>query len=145
MRMPKLPTMNEVGKFSLAMASPPDNIDLVHRLLDNIWVQVPTISMIDRISFETALIELVANVIRHADGGEGVTYTITIKIHEDTIEAEIVDTGIHARVELHENSMPDDLSENGRGIPLIKTLVDHISYDRANNLNTWLIRRKFRS
>lgn len=143
--MPKVRLMPEFAAFIRTLESPPDNVDLVHELLSTVWEKAPDASKRDRFSFETALVELASNVIKHADAGDGVTYTITIKIHHDAIEAEVVDSGKQAHVELNDPSFPDDLAESGRGIPLIMALVDHISYDRNENLNTWNIKRKFRA
>lgn len=143
--MPRTLLMTEIAAFIRTLESPPDNVDLVHELLSSVWEKAPNTSNRDRFSFETALVELASNVIKHADAGDGVTYTITIKIHDDAIEAEIVDSGQQMHVELDEHSLPDDLAESGRGIPIIMALVDHISYDRNENLNTWNIKRKFRS
>lgn len=136
--------MSEIAAFTRTLKSPPDDVGLVHELLNTVWEKVPDTSKRDRFSFETALVELASNVIEHADDGDGVTYTITIKIHADEVEAEVVDSGKQADVELEDHSMPDAHAESGRGIPLIMALVDHFSYDRTDGLNIWNIRRKFK-
>lgn len=143
--MPKPPLMSDGTIFRRTLASPPDTVDLVHELLSSVWEKAPAIAMRDRFSFETALVELTSNVIKHADKDTRATYTITIHIHDDAVEAEVVDTGNHPHIELDEYSMPDDLSESGRGIPLIKTLVDHFSYDRNDGRNSWHISRTLQS
>jgi serine/threonine-protein kinase RsbW len=134
--------MSELAIYSRQLASPPDDVNLVHDLLASVWADTPSIGMTDRFSFETALVELAANVIQHADGGSGISYVITIRIVDGRIEATLIDTGEHAKVEIAKSVMPDDSSESGRGIPLIKALVDHLSYDRDGDLNKWQITRK---
>jgi len=37
--------------------------------------------------------------------------------------------------------LPDDLSESGRGIPIIKALVDVVEYGREADANRWYISR----
>jgi serine/threonine-protein kinase RsbW len=128
--------------YTRQFASPPDDVDLVHDLLKSVWADAPAITMTDRFSFETALVELASNVIRHADNGSEITGAITIEILDDQIAATLIDTGEHTQVELTENEMPDVLAESGRGIPLINALVDHFSYDRDGRLNKWQIVRK---
>ena len=129
----------------VSMSSPPDDVDTVHALLENVWRDSPNVSMIDRMSFETALIELVSNVIRHADSGLGVICTLTVEVTPDRIDATIRDTGEPGNVELVGRAMPGDLAESGRGIPLIQALVDDLSYEREGNLNRWNLHRKIQS
>ena len=143
MRAPrKRSAMTDSTIHTLVMSSPPDDVDTVHSLLASVWQIAPNISMMDRISFETALIELTSNVIRHADSGTGVSCELTVAISADRLEANLQDTGKPGDVELVGRSMPDELAESGRGIPLIQALVDELSYSREGNLNRWRITRK---
>ena len=98
--------------------------------------------MRDRFSFETALIELAANVIRHADDGDGVTCTLAIETSGEEIVATITDSGVAGNVHLGWREMPGELEESGRGIALIKALVHELDYDRQGDLNCWRISRK---
>ena len=146
MTTPKaLSVMAESKIHTVSMSSPPDDVDTVHSLLEDVWRRESRISVIDRISFETALIELVSNVIRHADSGSGVIYTLTIEVSTDHIEATLRDTGEPGDVQLVGRTMPGDLAESGRGIPLIQALVDELTYGREGNLNRWYLRRKIQS
>lgn len=140
-----LSVMADSKIHTVSMSSPPDDVDTVHCLLEDVWRSETHISVIDRISFETALIELVSNVIRHADSGSGVTCTLTIKVSDEHIEATLRDTGEPGDVQLVGRTMPEDLAESGRGIPLIQALVDELTYEREGNLNRWCLRRKMQS
>ncbi|MEO6533530.1 MAG: ATP-binding protein [Pseudolysinimonas sp.] len=135
--------MTDSTQHTIRMYTPPDSVDTVHDLLEDVWTDAPSIPAGDRLRFETALIELASNVIRHADGGSGVTCTLMIETFPDRIEATLSDSGEPGNVQLAEREMPDDLSESGRGIPLIQALVDELSYDRDGSLNRWHIMRKF--
>jgi serine/threonine-protein kinase RsbW len=125
------------------MSAPPDDVDTVHELLAIVWADAPSISDMDRISFETALIEVASNVIRHADSGTGVTCTLTIETFDDHIEATLSDTGEPGNVQLVGRAMPDELSESGRGIALVQALVHELDYDRTGGLNHWRLLRRF--
>jgi len=61
--------MAEPDRHEWDMTSPPDDVDTVHDLLAVVWDGAPTVSAGDRMRFETALIELASNVMRHADAG----------------------------------------------------------------------------
>ena len=140
-----LSVMADSKIHTVSMSSPPDDVDTVHSLLEDVWRSETHISVIDRISFETALIELVSNVIRHADSGLGVICTLTVEVASDRIDATLRDTGEPGDVELIGRAMPDDLAESGRGIPLIQALVDDLTYEREGNLNRWNLHRKIQS
>lgn len=135
--------MSKSNTYTRHIECPPDDVDAVHNLLNSVWVDIPKVTDADRFSFETAIVELTSNVIRHGDSGAGIFCSITINVHDEQIEATLIDNGKIAQVELAETTMPDGLAESGRGIPLIKALVDSFSYNRDGNLNTWQIARKF--
>ena len=135
--------MSRSNTYTRHIECPPDDVNAVHNLLNSVWVDIPQVTDADRFSFETAIVELTSNVIRHGDSGAGIFCSITINVQDEQIEATLIDNGKIAQVELAETTMPDGLAESGRGIPLIKALVDSFSYNRDGNLNTWQIARKF--
>ena len=135
--------MSELNTYTRHIDCPPDDVDAVHKLLNSVWLDRPEVTDGDRFSFETAIVELTSNVIRHGDTGSGISCLITVKIFDDRIEAILVDTGKIAKIDFAEATMPDELAESGRGIPLIKALVDTISYARDGDLNRWQFARKF--
>ena len=135
--------MSEPNTYTRRIDSPPDDVDTVHNLLISVWDDRPKVANADRFSFETALVELTSNAIRHGDSGAGISCSITIEVHDDRIEATLIDNGKFAQIELAETTMPDELAESGRGLPLIKVLVDTFSYHRESDRNRWQIARKF--
>ena len=135
--------MSELNTYTRHIECPPDDVDVVHNLLTSVWVDKPMVSDSDRYSFETAIIELTSNVIQHGDTGSGISCLITINVFDDRIEALLIDTGKVADIDVTEAAMPHELAESGRGIPLIKALVDTLSYARVGDLNSWQFARKF--
>lgn len=123
---------------------PPDDIDAVHEFLEIIWTENPHIPWRARFSFETAIIELAANIILYSIAVAGVTCQIIIETNDEQIDATISDNGKLMELELDEHIMPDEFSESGRGIPLIKALVDEFSFDTSENRNTWKISKRFK-
>ncbi|BDZ44827.1 ATP-binding protein [Naasia aerilata] len=136
--------MPEPIPHALTMSSPPDDVDTVHSMLSSVWEENSTVPAIDRFSFETALVELASNVMRHADPGSGISCRLAITVFPDRIEATLTDSGKPGDVQLVGRAMPDELSESGRGIPMIRALVDDLDYSREEGSNSWRISRHLR-
>lgn len=96
-------------------------------------------------SFETAIIELAANIIQYSVATSGVTCEIIIETSGNQIDATISDNGDLVELELDEHVMPEEFSESGRGIPLMKALVDDFSFDTSEKKNTWKMSKRFQS
>lgn len=133
--------MPDVVQRTMTIESPPDDVDAVHELLESVWVDAPNVVMKDRFCFETALIELASNVIRHGDDGAGITCRLEIGVFVDHVEAVIHDSGHAVSIALEGHEMPDEMAESGRGLPLIEALVD-IEYQRDGGGNEWRISRR---
>lgn len=131
--------MGGVSSHALRLSSPPDDVDTVHDFLAGIW-RTSSIDPMERFRFETALIELASNVMRHAAGRDGVNCSVTIEVSDSSIEAVLVDDGEPGEIDF-DREMPDTLEESGRGIPLIRALVDKVVYTRSDDANRWHIAR----
>ena len=134
--------MPELVCESVLLVAPPDDLNQVHELLLDVWRQAPEVPETDRVCFETALIELAANVLRHAAGYDGVTCRLSVDVTATAIEATLSDTGEPGHIDLALRPMPDTHAESGRGIPLIHALVDEVHYTRADDRNHWRIARR---
>jgi len=124
------------------LSIPQDDVNVVHAFLQDIWEKSPHVSIRDRHSIETAIIEIVANIILYSVATSGITCEIVIEIGAESIKATISDNGDLADLVIDEHIMPDEFSESGRGISLIRALVDELEYDNSNGKNTWCISKK---
>lgn len=129
------------GKQTLVLRSPRDNVNLVHAFLETLWSTHSDIGDLDRMAFETALIELASNVIEHADGGQGVTCVITVQVDSEKLSAHLSDTAEAGEIQVVGRVMPSADAESGRGIALIQMLVDELQYERVGENNLWSISR----
>jgi serine/threonine-protein kinase RsbW len=130
------------NSHTLIIDTPPDTLDAVHDLLRAVWEKSPDVDVSDQIRFETALIELASNIFRHADSGKGVSCALSIDISPQSIEANLKDTGEPGDIELVNLSMPEEFAESGRGLALIRALVDEFTYERVDDHNFWRIARR---
>ncbi|MFB2556977.1 ATP-binding protein [Herbiconiux liangxiaofengii] len=124
---------------SLVFSAPPDDVDAVHEFLEQVWQQNPEVGEYDRMAFETALVELAANLIQHASGEGGVTCVLSVRSDANGLHASLADTADAGGIVLVRREMPDELSESGRGIALIQALVDDLRYERVDERNVWTI------
>lgn len=127
---------------TLRFNTPADDVDTVQDFLEALWEEHDDVAALDRMAFETAIAELAANVIQHADGGSGVTCVLTVDIEADGLRATLKDTAEAGGFALRTVEMPDVLAEDGRGIALIQALVDDLAYDRVDGVNRWTISRR---
>lgn len=126
---------------NLVFNAPPDDVDAVHEFLETVWEANPEVGELDRMAFETALIELASNVIQHAAGDGGVTCVLTVSADERGLSATLADTADAGGIVLMNREMPSELAESGRGIALIQALVDDLRYERLEERNVWTITR----
>ena len=95
---------------------------LVRHALDEVGVLAPISDDIG-----VALTEACANVLDHA--GPGDTYEVAVTIGPERCELRVVDVGRgfdHAGVTAAQSDGGDHMAERGRGLALMRALVDHI-------------------
>jgi serine/threonine-protein kinase RsbW len=134
-----MPTVSDPAP--LALHSPPDNVNTVHDYIQRVWLASPELDAMDKLKFETALVELAANIIEHSNDGGGVEGNLSITIHPDRIRCSITDTSDPSNIELDARQMPEAYAESGRGIAFIQRLVDVLHYERRNGENFWMIEK----
>lgn len=93
----------------------------------------------DRTQFEIAVAEIGANVIEHAGRGDPVSLTLRLHLFPDRLEAEFVDDGAPARVDLRSVELPDALAERGRGLAIALAALDELRYRRKAGTNRWVL------
>lgn len=133
--------MADMVSRTLRITAPPDTIDSVHSALEAVWSAVPDLHPTDRMSVETAVIELTGNVIQYANRGRPVSFALTVVVFPDRVEATLSDGGEVDDVGLHSRGMPDAMAESGRGIPMIQALVDSVEHHRVEGFNHWTLVR----
>lgn len=131
---------SDAVRRTATLVVPPDDVNAVHTLLDDVWAEAPHIPTLDRIRFATALIELSGNVVEYATARGAIDCRVEITVTPDRMQAVILDSGVHNSLELDgAREMPDEFSESGRGLAMIQALVDAFTYERVGDVNRWQI------
>ena len=96
---------------------------------------------------ELCLTEALNNVIKHAYKEDPTQIIfLTYILNEKELEMKIRDFG-QARTNFQEPALaydPNDINslpEGGMGLFIIKNLMDYVSYDRANEMNTFIMKK----
>jgi serine/threonine-protein kinase RsbW len=127
---------------SLQVEATPACLDRVHVLLAELLADRPDVLDADRIGFETALAEVVANIVEHTAAGRRVQLIVRLAAGPDRLDAELRDDGPPVEVDLAGASLPDASAEEGRGLALARAAVDDVAYDRDGAANRWRITRR---
>ena len=119
-------------------------LDAVQDALAELFAGVPEADGADRMLFETALVEIVGNLVEHArtPTDEPVTIDLTLAVHPDRIEAVLLDNGVASRVDLTAAAEPvDDLAEGGRGLALVRAAAE-VNHTQWTDGNRWILTRR---
>lgn len=139
-------------KIKLVITSELHNVFLVGFITSKLCSLVP-FSDIDSNMIELCVVEAVTNSIKHAYGGqEGNSIEISLTIYNDRIVCDVCDSGKSMDKNLVEDAcdalldfVPDDIasiSEEGRGLPIIKTIMDNMTYKTGNGTNCLSMMKK---
>ena len=135
-----------VHELVLDLPVTPEAIDEVQDALARFWERDADVTMLDRIRFETALVEIVGNVVEHAyaldsSNGHEAERALQVRLLLDpaTIGAEVSDNGKPNEIDLGQVTMPDEDAESGRGLALALAAVDDMRYERSGGRNRWVL------
>lgn len=82
-----------------------------------------------------ALTEACANVIEHAEGTDD-DYEVRLQLDNDRCDIRVVDTGRGFDADGLADGMPDTEAIRGRGIQLMKALVDRVTFSSVPEKGT---------
>ncbi|UTT61429.1 SpoIIE family protein phosphatase [Microcella humidisoli] len=133
--------MPEVVSRTFRLNCPPDTVDTLQDLLATVWAQTPHLDPADRMAAELSIVELAANVMEHSNNGEPVSFTVSVVVYDDRIEATATDAGAVDHVDLRDRAMPDEYAERGRGLPIMQALSDSVEHRRVEGYNHWTVVR----
>jgi serine/threonine-protein kinase RsbW len=130
------------GDYVLEGLAVPEGVVDLHDLLARVGEEHPGLDATDLMLVETAVIEIANNVVEHGVPPGRVRWTFRLDVHRDRIEALLSDDG-QAYAGGTDATLPDDLSESGRGLALAGAALDDLVYERREDANHWrMVRRR---
>ncbi|MFJ5698485.1 ATP-binding protein [Arthrobacter sp. NPDC093139] len=119
----------------------PECLNKVHSLLAEMWTTSTDVSEVDRVMFETAVIEVAGNIVQHGAEAGSVNCNLILEVYPERLDAHFRDDGVTAHVDIGAAQMPEAFAETGRGLAMAKAAVDVLSYERRNGDNYWKLSR----
>ncbi|WP_435741368.1 ATP-binding protein [Nocardioides sp. SYSU DS0663] len=130
-------------RLVLSAPAVPESLEVVHAMLAQLWASAGEVADRDRMRFEMAVIEIVANVVEHAyarDASTGRRFEISLVADEERLVATLGDNGLPMELDMSAVTMPDDeLAESGRGLALATAALDDLRYERVEGRNRWTL------
>jgi len=130
------------GRLELSAPATPEMLDLVHAVLEQLWAGHADVAPSDRVRFETAVIEILGNIVEHAyeldaPAAGDRRFDISLTASSTELVASFGDDGVPMSIDLSAVAMPDELAESGRGLALAMAAVDDLTYAREGGRNLW--------
>jgi anti-sigma regulatory factor (Ser/Thr protein kinase) len=122
----------------------PGLVEALHDAVERLWAAVPDVPPTDRMRFETAVVELATNIVRHTRpvGVLPVRAVAELRAVDHALEAVFEDDGLAVEVDLAPPE-PDELAVTGRGLLLIQRAVDSLTFAREGDRNVWRIAHRY--
>lgn len=135
--------MTDEVRVEMSAPATPDMMELAHDAIARLWTAHDGVSPVERIRFETAVVEILGNIIEHAyeldlSGTPAVRrFDLALTVSDDEVVAEFGDDGRPIALDLSNVALPDDDAESGRGLAMAMAAVDDMTYDRVDGRNHW--------
>ncbi|MGQ0844728.1 MAG: ATP-binding protein [Sporichthyaceae bacterium] len=128
--------------YRLATVADLESLDLLHELMLRLAEDHPDVTALDWSLLETAMVELINNLILHGESPDGgpVEFALDVEVEPARLLARLYDTG-SACPEPTGRAMPEVWAENGRGLALAEAVLDHLAYERSDARNLWTLIR----
>lgn len=124
-----------------------ETVNALHEDFTDLWENADFVPELDRMAFSTAVVEAAANVVNHAvpstDNPLQLGVDVTVRSHR--LEARILEIGAEPpspAIRVPVTSPVDDDAESGRGMALIRALVNTIAFERHGEDNVWVLHRE---
>ena len=125
--------------------APADSLESIHALIQRFWSSGLEVDGASRMRFETAVAEIAANIVEHGGSDHEARWLrLTLRAFRDRVEALFQDDGSGVDVAGLDAALPGEWATRGRGVALVRSMVDEFAYARSNGINHWLIVKRLR-
>lgn len=127
---------------SIDVPAVPTSLDVVQDTFATWWDGLGIDDPQRRFRFETALVEIAANVIEHtrrADTGHGRRFMLDLGVEDDELVAVLSDNGMPVDIDLSAVTMADPEDEGGRGLALAIAALDRLEHRHEGGRNVWTL------
>lgn len=121
----------------------PACLERLHAAFADLWRRAPEVPDEDRLLFETAVVEIAANVIEHTERRESFDADVRLRVSPGLLEADVVDSGAFVPLDLDRDLPADDLATAGRGLPLARRAVHELRHHHDGEHNHWYLMRRW--
>lgn len=116
----------------------PRTLDEIADVLERTWAVHGRVPGAIRMQVGIAAAEIGSNIIEHSGQGNPIWIRMEVQVLPDAVQVEFCDDGIPARLDLTGVTLPDEMSERGRGLALAQAVLQTLSY-RRSSVNHWLL------
>ncbi len=122
----------------------PEALDEVHALLEEVAAAHPAVDGTDLMRLETALVELVGNIIEHGRPPGEVRYGVRVEVRAEELVAHLSDDAVDLAPSSadHDAEEVDVWAESGRGLALAGAIVDELVHQPNHPGNAWRLRQR---
>lgn len=134
--------------IELWLPARPESLEQVHGAVARLWTRQATVGELDRMRFESAVVEIFANIVEHAfDVDTGLTdvlpderrrrLRLSLRATDEEVTARFSDNGLPAELDLSSVTLPADDADSGRGLAMAVAALDDLHYERVDGRNHW--------
>ncbi|MGN6087866.1 MAG: ATP-binding protein [Actinomycetales bacterium] len=99
-------------------------------------------SAADAMAFETAVMEVIGNLVEHAVGA---AFTLEVRVGPESLEAVVEDDGEPPLLPPGGLDAIPVWAESGRGLGIARAALDELRLERRGDRNRWVMRREVRA
>ena len=125
------------GEYRITGTATVEALERVHGLFASI---TEPLSPTDHMLFETAVVEVIGNVIAHGRPRGEVRFDLMVEVRDHELVAVVNENGQDWPADMN-TVMPGESAESGRGLPLLRAVLDELKFRREGDWSVWTLRR----
>ena len=129
------------GSYTLSGRADIEWLAALHRLVERVGHDHPELRPSDLAKMETAIIEVIGNVVEHGTPPGAIGYEFSLEVADDRLQALLLETGDPVPLRAMDQDQDHELAESGRGLGIARAVLSELRYERRGDLNAWTLTR----